>query len=129
MIKRSWSSFLSGVALVGGLAVANTAFAGEIYNAEPISDASQQLFAEPANELTVQLASMSSCAPAGCGVDCGEGCNDLYAAGDCDEISFGGWFQMGYHNKVTPNGTVPNDAGSFNNHPRSSQPAPGLVVR
>jgi hypothetical protein len=122
MIKRSWSSFLSGVALVGGLTVASTALAGEIYTAEPISDASQQLFADPDNELTVQLASMSSCdksgcAPADCGVDCGVDCNDLYSAGDCDEISFGGWFQMGYHNKVTPNGTVPNDAGSFNNHP------------
>ena len=122
MIRRSWSSFLAGVALAGGMAVVSTATAGEIYTAEPLSTQSQQLFTDADNELTVQLASMSCCnstcsAPAGCGDGCGEGCNDLYAEEDYEEISFGGWIQMGYHNKVTPRGVTPDDAGSFNNHP------------
>ncbi|MEO1979801.1 MAG: outer membrane beta-barrel protein [Fuerstiella sp.] len=105
----------------------NTASAGEIYIAEPISAQTQQLFADADNDLTAQLASLScgkdgctSCsAGTGCSDGCGDGCGDLFAGGDHDEISFGGWIQMGYHNKVTPNGTVPNDAGSFNNHPNN----------
>ena len=122
MIRRSWSSYLAGVVLAGGMAVLSTVSAGEIYTAEPISTQTQQLFAEPNDEMSVQLASMSycnstCCAPAGCCDGCGEGCNDLCGGGDDDEISFGGWIQMGYHNKVTPNGAIPDDAGSFNNHP------------
>lgn len=123
MIRRSWSSFLAGVALAGGMAVVSTASAGEIYTAEQIDAKSQQLFADADNELTAQLASMScnvkGCTSCSATAGCGDGCGDFFAGGDHDKISFGGWFQLGYHNKVTPRGVTPNDAGSFNNHPNN----------
>lgn len=40
-----------------------------------------------------------------------------YYADDRDEIAFGGWLQMGYHNGVTPNSGGRNAGGSFNDHP------------
>ena len=135
MIKRSWNTVLAGVALVGGLAVLPTANAGEVYSAGG-PEACEKVFADQNNDLTIQLASMSCCeesccAPAGCCdggcgescyTGCGEGCCGgggcgLFSGGGGGEITFGGWVQFGYHSGVTPAGTTPNDAGSFNNHP------------
>ncbi len=124
MIKRSWRTFLAGLALIGGMTVANTVSAGEIYTAGT-KLTTQQIFGE-SNDLTIQLASCceesSCCAPAGCDLgSCGEGCGEgcgLFGGGDGEsEITFGGWIQMGYHSGVTPGAAARNDAGSFNNHP------------
>ena len=128
MIRLSWKTFLAGVALFGGMTVANTASAGEVYAAGGTNGTTQKIFGE-SNDLTVQLASMSCsaesscCAPIGCdlGFDedagCGEGCGSLFGDDDGGEITFGGWIQMGYHSGVTPAATARNDALSFNNHP------------
>ncbi|MCP4785762.1 MAG: porin [Fuerstiella sp.] len=121
MLRRSWSSFLAGVAFAGGMAVVSAVSAGEIYTAEQINARAQQLLTAADNEPIAQLASVSSsvngCTSCSTSAGCGGSCGDLFGARDCDEISFGGWIQMGYHNKVTPRGTAPDDARSFNNHP------------
>ncbi len=129
MIRRSWKTLLAGVALFGGMTVANTASAGEVYAAGGTNGTTQQIFGQ-GNDLTIQLASMSCsadascCAPMGsdlgCGEDagCGEGCGSLFGGDDDDgEITFGGWIQMGYHSGLTPRSTARGDAGSFNNQP------------
>ena len=123
MIWRSWRTFLAGVALVGGMTVTNTAFAGEVYTAGGNTARTPQIFGA-ADDLTMQLASMSCCeqsccAPMGCDLGCGEGCGSGcdYGCGDESEITFGGWIQMGYHSGVTPAAIARNDGLSFNNHP------------
>lgn len=130
MIRRSWRTFLAGVALFGGITVGNTVSAGEVYAAGGSNTATQQIFGD-SNDLTVQLMSgsccqeSSCCAPIGCDLGCGEGCDDgcgegcgLFGGGDDGgEITFGGWIQMGYHSGVTPNGAARNDVLSFNSHP------------
>ena len=117
--------FLAGVALVGGMTVAHTASAGEVYTAEGDSATGQQIFGNADNDLTLQLAPMgcseqSCCAPWGCDLGCGEGCDSGCGHGGYgreSEIDFGGWIQMGYHSGVTPRGITRNDRRSFNNHP------------
>lgn len=79
MVRRSWKSFLASIALVGGLAVSNTAFAGgEGCTPSCGEDGGcisckqcEQIFADAGQSLTDQLASMSCC---------GNGCCD---AGSC----------------------------------------------
>jgi len=127
MIRRSWKTFLAGVALAGGMTVGNTVFAGEVYTAGGTEARCQQLFADADSDLTLQLASMSCCeeasccAPAGCDLGCGEGCGEgcgLFGGDDeGGEITFGGWVQMGYHNNITPAAAARNDGFAFNNHP------------
>lgn len=125
MIKRSWNTVLAGVALLAGSA--SVVEAGEVYAAGGPDATCQKVFAEPSNDLTIQLASMSCCessccAPAdccgdaiGCGEGCGEGCG-LFGGGE-SEIDFGGWVSAGYHSGATPGSATRNDAGSFNSHP------------
>jgi len=134
MVRRSWKSLIASMALVGGIAVNNTAFAdggctpgcGDCQNCE-------QIFADAGQKLTDQLASMSCCndsasccAPAsvcddgcadplsdvcgeGCGDGCGEGC-DLFGESGSG-IEFGGWTQFGYQDG--PDGAFTGN-GQFN---------------
>ncbi len=64
MVKGTWKSFLAGVALFGGLAAGNAAFAGD-GGCAPCggNDCHQceQIFADAGQKLTDQLASMSCC--------------------------------------------------------------------
>ena len=85
----------------------------------------EQVFQNSADDVSLQLCGCKKsdcCSDVGCcdldccGEGCGSGCS-LFGGGDDSGINFGGWVQMGYHNRVTPNGATPNDAGSFNNHP------------
>ena len=134
MIKRSWKSLIAGIALVGGLTTASVVEAGEVYSAGGAKARTEQIFAEPNQDMAIELASLScaadaSCsAPAGCdlgcGIDhtgCGEGCGEeaggLFSFGKESGITFGGWVQVGYHSGVTPGGVTRNDGASFNNHP------------
>ena len=125
MVRRSWKSLLASMALVGGLAAGNTAFAdGESCTpgcgAAECSDCQhcEQIFADAGQKLTDQLAAMSCCGD-GCAASessccapasvcdplsdvCGEGCGDGSGEG-CDlfgesgsGITFGGWTQFGY---------------------------------
>ena len=79
MVRRSWKSLLASIALVGGLAVSNTAFAGgEGCTPSCGEDGGsisckqcEKIFADAGTSLTDQLASMSCC---------GNGCCD---AGSC----------------------------------------------
>lgn len=122
MVRRSWKSLLASMALVGGMAVGNTAFANGEGCTPGCSDCQncEQIFADAGQKLTDQLASMSCCgegasccAPAsvcddGCadplsdvcgeggGDGCGEGC-DLFGESGSG-ITFGGWTQFGYQN-------------------------------
>jgi len=126
MIRRSWRTFLAGVAMAGGLSVSGSAFADEEC-CPTVGDLDcqgcQQLFADNNQQLTDELAKMSCCNESSCcaptsvceSVDpcCAEGC----CAAEDNGITLGGWVQMGYHNGVTPNAAAPFDAGSFNNHP------------
>ena len=132
MIRRSWNSFLAGVALLSGLtAVAN---AGELYSAGGSNARTQQVFANTGNKLTHQLASMSCveesccapaeccdatcCAPQGCDLGCGEYCGEgCCGVEEESAITFGGWIQMGYHNGITPGSAARNQGASFNDHP------------
>ena len=92
MVKRSWKSFLAGVALFGGMAMANSAFAaGEGCTPCGGMDCHQceQIFADAGQKLTEQLASMSCCgeassccAPTSC-CDTSAGCCDT-GAGCCE---------------------------------------------
>lgn len=132
MIRRSWKSFLAGVALVGGMAAGNAAVAGDVYPAGGSNARCEQVFSNSGGQLTHQLASMrcvdqSCCAPAdccapagcdlGCGEYCGEGCGEYCMEPKESAITFGGWIQFGYTNNVTPLSTAPNDNLSFNDHP------------
>ena len=129
MIKRSWNTVLAGVALLAGSA--SIVEAGEVYAAGGPDASCQKVFAEPSNDLTIQLASMSCCensccAPAEC---CGDGCCDMGCGEGCcgggcglfggggGDITFGGWVQVGYHSGATPGSAARNDAGAFNSHP------------
>jgi len=140
MVRRSWKTLLASMALVGGLAGGNTAFAdGESCTpgcgAAGCSDCQhcEQIFADAGQKLTDQLASMSCCGD-GCAASensccapasvcdplsdvCGEGCGDGSGEG-CDlfgesgnGITFGGWTQFGYQNG--PDGAFTGD-GQFN---------------
>ena len=135
MVRRSWKSLLASMALVGGMAVGNTAFANGEGCTPGCSDCQncEQIFADAGQKLTDQLASMSCCgegasccAPAsvcedGCvdplsdvcgeggGDGCGEGC-DLFGESGSG-ITFGGWTQFGYQNG--PDGAFTGD-GQFN---------------
>ena len=73
MIRRSWKSLLTGMALIGGMTVANAAFAAEGCCTPAGMDCKQceQIFADAGTKLTEQLAGMSCC---------GNGCSD---AGSC----------------------------------------------
>lgn len=131
MVKRSWRSFLAGVALVGGMAVGNTAFAGGD-GCTPCAgnDCHQceQIFADAGQKLTDQLASMSCCDSSCCaptsvcddicgdGNGCGDGCGELFGESG-NGITFGGWAQVGYHNGIVPLSTVRNEGLAFNDHP------------
>lgn len=100
MVKRSWRNFLSGVALLGGLAVANTAFAGDGCTAGGSGCGTgvactdchecEKIFADAGQKLTDQLASMSCCGPAAAGCcapasvcddGCADPCGDIIADG------------------------------------------------
>lgn len=104
MIKRSWKSILAGIAMVGGMTAANSAYAYDGCGSTGCGDCQQceQIFADAGQKLTDQLAGMSCCgngcceqqsccapasvcdpgcsAPCGdilgdaCGESCGEGC-------------------------------------------------------
>jgi hypothetical protein len=140
MVKRSWKSFLAGVALFGGMAMANTAFAGG-EGCTPCGGMDchqcEQIFADAGQKLTDQLASMSCCgtcgdtsccAPAGCceaggdicgDLGCGEGCGDgcgegCSLFGEGSGIEIGGWVQSGYHSKS--NGLFNDRPDEFNLH-------------
>jgi hypothetical protein len=106
MIRRSWKSILAGIAMVGGMTAANTAFAYDGCGSAGCGDCQQceQIFADAGQKLTDQLAGMSCCgngcceqqsccapasvcdpgcsAPCGdilgdaCGESCGEGCGE-----------------------------------------------------
>ena len=138
MVKRSWRSLLAGVALIGGMAAGNSAFANDgctVPCAGSDCHQCEQIFADAGQKLTDQLASMSCCAPSSCcaptsicddgcadplgdvcGEGCGEGCGELF--GDCGSgITIGGWAQVGYHNKNTPLSTARNDGLAFNDRP------------
>lgn len=69
MVRRSWKSFLAGMALVGGMMAANTAFAYDGCCAPACSDCHQceQIFADAGQKLTDQLAGMSCCGNNCCG--------------------------------------------------------------
>ena len=127
MIRRSWKTFLAGMAMAG-LSVSGSAFAGgeccTPASCGPDCNQCEEIFSGACQDLTDQLAQMSCCSESSCcapvsvlecGEDaCGEGC----LTEDCGSgINFGGWVQMGYHDGVTPNGVTAFDAGSFNNHP------------
>lgn len=118
MIKRSWRRLLSGVALMSGLVVCNTAFAQDgCTPSGPSCQDCEQIFADAGQKLTDQLASLSCCAPEACCEDvcgdidlsCGDGCAEGCISDDdgCG-IEIGGWIQMGYHSSST---------GLFNSHP------------
>ena len=124
MVRRSWKSLLASMALVGGLAVGNTAVASGEGCTPGCSDCAncEQIFADAGQKLTDQLASMSCCgdgcsdgasccAPSsicddgcsdplsdvcgeGSGDGCGEGCDLFGESGN--GITFGGWTQFGY---------------------------------
>jgi hypothetical protein len=95
MVRRSWKSLLAGMALVGGLAVSNTAFAGGDGCTPGCGDCQscEQIFADAGQKLTDQLASMSCCGN-GCCADgssccaptsiCDDGCN---SDGCCDPLA------------------------------------------
>jgi hypothetical protein len=133
MVRRSWKSLLAGMALVGGIAVSNTAFAGGEGCTPGCGDCHgcEQIFADAGQKLTDQLASMSCCgtgssccAPGSvcddgcgesladvCGEGCGDGCGSLF--GECGSgIEFGGWTQFGYQDG--PDGAFTGN-GAFNN--------------
>lgn len=46
MIRLSWKTFLAGVALFGGMTVANTASAGEVYAAGGTNGTTQKIFGD-----------------------------------------------------------------------------------
>jgi len=148
MVRRSWKSLIASMALVGGMAVGNTAFAdggctpgcGDCQNCE-------QIFADAGQKLTDQLASMSCCndtasccAPAsvcddgcadplsdvcgeGCGDGCGEGC-DLFGESGSG-IEFGGWTQFGYQDgpdgAFTGNGQLNDVRFGAGSHPTGNE--------
>jgi hypothetical protein len=105
MVKRSWKSFLTGVALVGSMALSATAFAGGDGCTSctsggcctgPNCHECEKIFADAGQKLTDQLASMSCCgqaccsdpsccAPASvCDPGCGDPCGDPISDG-CGE--------------------------------------------
>ena len=119
-----WRHFLAGVALVGGVAVSESANAGDVAPAIGSDLRTQQLFVDSGTSLTNEFALVnctdpSCCAPAecdfGCGDGCGEGCGE--GCGGGSDITIGGWVQMGYHNGVTPLSTTRNQGLAFNDHP------------
>lgn len=137
MVKRSWRSLLAGVALIGGMAAGNTAFAGG-EGCTPCASGDchqcEQIFADAGQKLTEQLASMSCCTQSSCCAPtsvcdeacadaCGdvtdEGCGEGCGEGDCElfgesghGITIGGWTQFGYQNN--PDGAFTGN-GAFNN--------------
>ncbi len=138
MIRRSWKSFLTGMALVGGMTVANAAFAADGCCTPAGMDCKQceQIFADAGTKLTEQLAGMSCCDPGSCCAPtsvcdpgctatcgdavadaCGEGCGEAAEGcglfGDCGNgITLGGWTQFGYQDG--PDGAFTGN-GAFNN--------------
>ena len=142
MLRRSWKSFLTGMALVGGMTVTNAAFAADGCCTPAGMDCKQceQIFADAGTKLTEQLAGMSCCDPGSCcaptsvcdpgctatcgdaltdacGESCGEGCGEVADGcglfGDCGHgITVGGWTQFGYQNG--PDGAFTGN-GTFNN--------------
>ena len=63
MIRRSWKSFLTGMAIVGGMTAANAAFAADgcCTPAGVGCKQCEQIFADAGTKLTEQLAGMSCC--------------------------------------------------------------------
>jgi len=125
MTRTTWTSFLSGIVLAGGIAITGTAVGGDgcgvggSCSTEPMGcQQCDEVFATAGQSLTDQLAAMSCCdgssccAPTSC-CDAIEGCSAAEDEG-CG-ITFGGWVQMGFHDNNTPNGA--NGVGSFNSHP------------
>ncbi len=86
MTKRSWKSFLAGMALVSGMTAANAAFASDGCGASAGMDCKQceQIFADAGQRLTEQLAGMSCCGNGCCDTGsccaptsvCDPGCTD-----------------------------------------------------
>ena len=86
MIRRTWKSFLTGMALVGGMTVANAAFAADGCCTPAGVDCKQceQIFADAGTKLTEQLAGMSCCGNGCCATGsccaptsvCDPGCTD-----------------------------------------------------
>lgn len=121
MIRRSWKSFLAGVAMAG-LSFSGTVFAGNECSTPasggPDCHQCEQIFTNAQQSLTDQLAKMSCCnessccAPVSvceCADGCAEGCVEGCLSDDCGSgIEFGGWAQLGYHSGST---------GLFNDNP------------
>ncbi|MEJ7589966.1 MAG: outer membrane beta-barrel protein [Planctomycetaceae bacterium] len=139
MIRRSWKSFLTGMALVGGMTAANAAFASDGCCTPAGVDCKQceQIFADAGTKLTEQLAGMSCCdagsccAPASvcdpgstntCGDALAESCGEVASEapertlgmfGDWGHgVTTGGWTQFGYQSG--PDGAFTGN-GAFNN--------------
>ena len=141
MVRRSWKSLLASMALVGGMAVGNTAFANGEGCTPGCSDCQncEQIFADAGQKLTDQLASMSCCGEGAscCAPEsvCDDGCADPLSdvcgegGGDgCGEgfdlfgesgggIKIGGWVQAGYHSGHEPLSVAKNDNLAFNDAP------------